>query len=220
MRCSRPNDSAPAAREQKAIEAVDPWALDDKIELNRRMNATLEAMARALFQSWFVDFDPSAPNSTAARPPASTPPPPPSSQRVGRLGSVTFPRDGSTCLDEIANYLNGLALQKFPPGDVPHSRSSRWLNSAKATPSAPTAAALIFRPNTSSMTATCFSLGLAASKLSFGAAAPVSEPAPFQSHVLRVPQMVLLPLAALPPQRVPPHRRRKSTTMATSTRPP
>jgi type I restriction enzyme S subunit len=33
-------------------------ALDDKIELNRRMNATLETMARALFQSWFVDFDP------------------------------------------------------------------------------------------------------------------------------------------------------------------
>ncbi len=33
-------------------------ALDDKIELNRRMNSTLEAMARALFQSWFVDFDP------------------------------------------------------------------------------------------------------------------------------------------------------------------
>ncbi len=33
-------------------------ALDDKIDLNRRMNATLEAMARALFQSWFVDFDP------------------------------------------------------------------------------------------------------------------------------------------------------------------
>ncbi len=32
--------------------------LDDKIELNRRVNATLEAMARALFQSWFVDFDP------------------------------------------------------------------------------------------------------------------------------------------------------------------
>jgi type I restriction enzyme S subunit len=33
-------------------------ALDDKIELNRKMNATLEAMARALFESWFVDFDP------------------------------------------------------------------------------------------------------------------------------------------------------------------
>lgn len=33
-------------------------ALDDKIELNRRMNQTLEAMARAIFESWFVDFDP------------------------------------------------------------------------------------------------------------------------------------------------------------------
>jgi type I restriction enzyme S subunit len=47
----------PPLAEQKAIAAV-LWALDDKIELNRRMNATLEAMARALFQSWFVDFDP------------------------------------------------------------------------------------------------------------------------------------------------------------------
>lgn len=33
-------------------------SLDDKIDLNRRMNATLESMARALFKSWFVDFDP------------------------------------------------------------------------------------------------------------------------------------------------------------------
>ena len=43
--------------EQNAIAAV-LGALDDKIELIRRMNSTLEAMARALFQSWFVDFDP------------------------------------------------------------------------------------------------------------------------------------------------------------------
>jgi type I restriction enzyme S subunit len=47
----------PPLAEQEAIAAV-LGALDDKIELNRRMNATLEAMARALFQSWFVDFDP------------------------------------------------------------------------------------------------------------------------------------------------------------------
>ncbi len=47
----------PPLAEQKAIAAV-LGALDDKIELNRRMNATLEAMAQALFQSWFVDFDP------------------------------------------------------------------------------------------------------------------------------------------------------------------
>ena len=47
----------PPVREQRAIAHV-LGTLDDKIELNRRMNATLEAMARALFQSWFVDFDP------------------------------------------------------------------------------------------------------------------------------------------------------------------
>jgi type I restriction enzyme S subunit len=48
---------SPPLVEQQSIAAV-LGALDDKIELNRRMNATLEAMARALFQSWFVDFDP------------------------------------------------------------------------------------------------------------------------------------------------------------------
>jgi type I restriction enzyme S subunit len=47
----------PPIAEQKAIAAV-LGALDDKIEMNRRMNATLKAMAQALFQSWFVDFDP------------------------------------------------------------------------------------------------------------------------------------------------------------------
>ena len=47
----------PPLSEQKAIASI-LGALDDKIELNRRMNATLEGMARALFQSWFVDFDP------------------------------------------------------------------------------------------------------------------------------------------------------------------
>jgi type I restriction enzyme S subunit len=42
---------------QRRIAAI-LGALDDKIELNRRMSRTLEAMARALFKSWFVDFDP------------------------------------------------------------------------------------------------------------------------------------------------------------------
>jgi type I restriction enzyme S subunit len=48
-----PRDKA----EQRAIAHI-LGTLDDKIELNRRMNETLEAMARALFKSWFVDFDP------------------------------------------------------------------------------------------------------------------------------------------------------------------
>jgi len=47
----------PDLSEQKAIAHI-LGTLDDKIELNRRMNETLEAMARAVFKSWFVDFDP------------------------------------------------------------------------------------------------------------------------------------------------------------------
>ena len=47
----------PPLSEQRVIAHI-LGTLDDKIELNRRMNATLEAMSRALFRSWFVDFDP------------------------------------------------------------------------------------------------------------------------------------------------------------------
>ncbi len=47
----------PPPSEQRAIAHV-LGTLDDKIELNRRMNETLEAMVRALFKSWFIDFDP------------------------------------------------------------------------------------------------------------------------------------------------------------------
>lgn len=49
--------AAPGLKEQQAIACI-LGALDDKIELNRRMNKTLEGMARAIFKSWFVDFDP------------------------------------------------------------------------------------------------------------------------------------------------------------------
>jgi type I restriction enzyme S subunit len=47
----------PPLKEQQAIACI-LGALDDKIEVNRRMNGTLEAMARAIFQDWFVDFGP------------------------------------------------------------------------------------------------------------------------------------------------------------------
>ena len=50
--CDIPSDA-----EQQAIACI-LGALDDKIELNRRMNETLEGIARAIFKSWFVDFDP------------------------------------------------------------------------------------------------------------------------------------------------------------------
>jgi type I restriction enzyme S subunit len=54
---SKFNTVVPDLPEQRAIAHV-LGTLDDKIELNRQMNETLEAMAQALFKSWFIDFDP------------------------------------------------------------------------------------------------------------------------------------------------------------------
>ena len=106
----------PPLPEQRAIATV-LGSLDDKIELNRRMNGTLEGLARALFRAWFVDFEPVR-AKMAGRP-------------TGLVGEIEalFPEgmeereDGVErprgwrvkSLDEIAGYLNGLALQKYPP---------------------------------------------------------------------------------------------------------
>ncbi|MCC6627191.1 MAG: restriction endonuclease subunit S [Chloroflexi bacterium] len=105
--------------EQRAIAHI-LGTLDDKIELNRRLSATLEAMARALFQSWFVDFDPVRARA-AGRDPGL---PPhlaalfPDGFEESALGVV--PRGWVVrALDEVAHFLNGLALQKYTPGDGP-----------------------------------------------------------------------------------------------------
>ena len=65
----------PPLPEQRAIAHI-LGSLDDKIELNRRMNETLEEMARALFKSWFIDFDPVHAKAALKRPspPLITPP--------------------------------------------------------------------------------------------------------------------------------------------------
>jgi len=57
----------PDISEQRAIADV-LGALDDKIELNRRMNETMEATARAIFQSWFVNFDPARAKAEGRQP--------------------------------------------------------------------------------------------------------------------------------------------------------
>ena len=59
--------SLPPLSEQRAIAHI-LGTLDDKIELNRRRNQTLEAMARALFKDWFVDFGPVRAKMEAANP--------------------------------------------------------------------------------------------------------------------------------------------------------
>ena len=75
---------------QKKIAGV-LGALDDKIELNNRINNNLEQQGQALFKSWFVDFEPFGGKM-------------PDDWKVGNL------------LD-IADYLNGLAMQKFRPAE-------------------------------------------------------------------------------------------------------
>ena len=80
----------PPIRAQRSIAAV-LGALDDKIELNRRMNTTLEAMTHALFQSWFVDLDTI-----------------PKGWGMGRLGDIaTNPRRGidPSTLDPSTPYI-------------------------------------------------------------------------------------------------------------------
>ena len=64
-------------------------SLDDKIELNNKINTNLEQQAQALFKNWFVDFEPFGGKM-------------PEGWKVGKLS-------------EIADYLNGLAMQKFRP---------------------------------------------------------------------------------------------------------
>lgn len=107
----------PPLPEQRAIAHI-LGTLDDKIELNRRRNQTLEAMARALFKDWFVDFGPvrAKMEGREAYLPVDF-----WQLFPDRLDDEGKPEGWSARpLDEIADFLNGLALQKFPASD-PHN---------------------------------------------------------------------------------------------------
>ncbi len=101
----------PPISTQQALVAVLK-CLDDRISLLRETNATLEAIAQALFQSWFVDFDPVRAKTRGGVSNGSE-----QSETSIFPATVTdgVPLTWSVAgLDEIATYLNGLALQKFP----------------------------------------------------------------------------------------------------------
>ncbi len=105
----------PPIADQRAIAHI-LGSLDDKIELNRRMNETLEAMAQAIFKSWFVDFDPVRANAEGRDTglPGEIADLFPDSFEDSELGAV--PEGwGVKPLDKIADFLNGLACQKYPP---------------------------------------------------------------------------------------------------------
>ena len=99
--------SIPPFSEQKAIAHI-LGTLDDKIELNRKTNETLEAMAKALFKSWFVDFDPVRAKAEG-RPtglPAEISDLFPDSFEDSELGEIPSGW-GTTCLDELTSFVIG-----------------------------------------------------------------------------------------------------------------
>jgi len=114
----------PPLAEQKAIAGV-LGALDDKIEVNRRMNATLEAMARALFKSWFVDFDPVRAKMDGRKPVGmeeATAALFPTIFQNSQLGNIPMGWDVGTILRQ-ANLLSGGTPKTDVPeywnGDIP-----------------------------------------------------------------------------------------------------
>lgn len=92
--------------EQKAIANILS-SLDDKIELNRKMNETLEKIAQAIFKRWFIDFE--FPNDEGKPYKSSG-----GAMVDSELGEIPKGWEVET-LDEIADFLNGLAMQKYPP---------------------------------------------------------------------------------------------------------
>ena len=89
--------SLPSQKAQKNIVSILS-SLDRKIELNNKINDDLEEMAQAIFKNWFVDFEPFKDGKFVD----------------SELGMIPEGWKVGT-LTEIASYLNGLAMQKFPP---------------------------------------------------------------------------------------------------------
>jgi len=92
-------------------------SLDDRITLLRETNTNLEAIAQALFKSWFVDFDPVHAKMQGLAPEGmdeATAALFPDGFEESELGDVPNGWHVKS-LDAVASFLNGLALQKFPP---------------------------------------------------------------------------------------------------------
>jgi type I restriction enzyme S subunit len=107
----------PPLKDQHAIARV-LGALDEKIEQNRRTTRALEQLARAIFRAWFVDFEPVKAKAAGATSFPSMPQPVfdalPTSFVDSAIGPVPEGWEVKT-IAKLATFLNGLALQKYPP---------------------------------------------------------------------------------------------------------
>jgi len=109
--------AVPLPNEQRAIAAV-LGALDDKIEQNRRTALALERLARAIFRAWLVDFEPVKAKAAGAAAFPSMPQPVFDALPTGFVDSEIGPVPEGWAVKPIATiatFLNGLALQKYPP---------------------------------------------------------------------------------------------------------
>ena len=93
----------PPLEDQRRIASILS-SLDRKIELNNKINADLEEMAQAIFKNWFVDFEPFKDGKFLD----------------SELGMIPEGWKVGT-LTEIASYMNGLAMQKYPPENIEDS---------------------------------------------------------------------------------------------------
>ena len=135
---------APPLPEQRAIAHI-LGTLDDKIELNRRMNETLDAMGRAIFKSWFVDFDPVLAKAEGCQPfgmdaetaalfPDSFQDSPlgkiPNGWQVRPIGDVVNAVGGSTPSTEEPTFWNG-GISFCTPKDMASLRSPILLHTER-----------------------------------------------------------------------------------------
>ena len=114
---------------QRAAIGATLGALDDKIELNRKMNATLEAMARALFRDWFVDFGPTrakmesrapylSPDLWSLFPERLDDEGKPEGWTVGTLGTVATARTEGVDPSAISPDTPYIGLEHMPRGSI------------------------------------------------------------------------------------------------------
>lgn len=102
----------PPLEEQRRIAGI-LGSLDDKIELNRRINANLEAQAQALFRSWFVDFEPFRDGPFVDSELGKIP----QGWKVGNYTDIVEIKGGGTPKTGIQEYWNG-TIPFFSPKDV------------------------------------------------------------------------------------------------------
>ena len=120
--------SLPSIETQEKIVSILS-SFDDKIELNRRMNATLEAMARALFKAWFVDFEPVHANrenrpSTSASPeiaklfPSDFENGIPKGWTIGKVGDVCEVNKGTLNKSDHFEFLKYVEISEVSKGVI------------------------------------------------------------------------------------------------------